>query len=211
VKTDSEGLHAISNNDNPSRTGDIVFVHGLAGGSHSTWRHGNEGSGDHFFWPQELGKDLPQTGIWSVGYAAGFGNWFADEGMALEDRANNLALRLTNNGLGGRPIIFVTHSMGGLVIKEFVTAAQALGGEEWTHLVNAVRGIVFLGTPHHGSHMATVAKGFAVLLRTQEHVKQMRFAGKGLDQLHKRFMKWQTETNCPIEAYVETRGIARSG
>ena len=208
---DSEGLHEIANTRNAARQADIVFVHGLGGGSHSTWRYGQEGRPDHFFWPEELGKDLPDCGIWTLGHASGLSHWFSDEGMALEDLANNFALKLTNKGFGERPIIFITHSMGGLVVKELITAATALGGEDWARVVKAVRGIVFLGTPHHGSHMATVADGFAVLLRTQEHLKQMRFAAKALDQLHKRFMKWQAETKCPVEAYVETRGIARSG
>ena len=211
ITPDAEGLHEIANTDKTDRKADIIFVHGLSGSSHSTWRYGQKGQAGHFFWPEELAKDLPQCGIWSLGHASGMSNWFSDQGMALEDRANNLALKLNNRNLGERPIIFITHSMGGLVVKEFVTAAVALGGHDWARIVKAVRGIVFLGTPHHGSHMATVAKGFAVLLRTQEHLQQMKFSGKALDQLHKRFMKWRDETGCCVEAYVETRGITRSG
>ncbi len=208
---DSEGLHEIASSGKPNRLADIVFIHGLAGGSHSTWRFGKEEASGHFFWLEALAEDLPDCGIWCLGYEAGKSHWFSNEGMALEDRASNLALKLTNNSFGGRPLIFIAHSMGGLVVKELVTAADALGGPDWIRVVNAVRGIVFLGTPHYGSHMATLAKGFAVLLRTQEHLKQMTFAGKSLDQLHRRFIKWRDNTKCPVEAYVETQGIARSG
>ena len=56
---DSEGLHPIANTTSPGITADIVFVHGLIGGSHSTWRHGEEGKDGHFFWPEELGKGAP--------------------------------------------------------------------------------------------------------------------------------------------------------
>jgi pimeloyl-ACP methyl ester carboxylesterase len=211
MHSDTEGLHPIANTVNPGRTADIVFVHGLAGGSHSTWTHGKEGKSGHFFWPAELGNDLPTVGVWTLGHASGISHWFSSEGMALEDRANNFALKLANHDFGARPMILVTHSMGGLVAKELVTAGAALGGANWTHVVDSVRGIVFLGTPHHGSHMATVAKGFAALLRTQTHLQQMTFAGRGLDQLHKRFVKWRDTSGCAVESFVETQGIARHG
>src|SRR5258708_348081 len=93
---DSEGLHEIANTSKPDRQADIVFVHGLGGGSHSTWRYGTEGEVSYFFWPKELGKDLPDCGIWSLGHASGVSNWFTEEGMAIEDRAANFALKLTN-------------------------------------------------------------------------------------------------------------------
>jgi hypothetical protein len=211
---DTEGVHAIANTDNPGRRADIVFVHGLGGASHATWRHGNESQPDHFFWPEELGKELADCGIWSVGYAAGKTHWFSDEGLAIDDRAANLALKLSaksDANFGSRPMIFVTHSMGGLVVKEFVTGALSVGGQDWNRIADAVHGLVFLGTPHHGAHVASVAKGFSVLMRTQEHVKQMKFAAPALDKLHVAFVKWQSETNCLVETYRETRGIAREG
>jgi len=208
---DAEGLHAIANTAKHDIQADIVFVHGLVGGSHTTWRYGKEGDKDHFFWPEALGKDLPRCAIWSLGYAAGLGHWFSEEGMAIEDKAANLALKLSNGSLGSRPLVFIAYSMGGLVVKTFLTEAISQGGHDWTTVASAVRGVAFLGTPHHGSSMASVAAGFAVLLRTQEHVKQMRFAGPELDALHRRFVKWRKQFNCAFESYIETKGIARNG
>src|SRR5208283_4000783 len=109
---DSEGLHFITGPEKTKRQADIVFVHGLGGGSHSTRRNGKEGKAGHFFWPEELGKDLPQCGIWSIGYPAGF-TGLGKLGMLIEQRAGNVAFKLGKAGLGSRPIVFVTHSMGG--------------------------------------------------------------------------------------------------
>src|SRR5437660_799847 len=105
---DSEGLHPIANADKPVLQADIVFVHGLGGGSHSTWRHGTQGEPGFFFWPQALGQDLPQCAVWSLGYAAGISHWFGAPGMPIQDRARNLVLKLLNKGLGKRPLIFIT-------------------------------------------------------------------------------------------------------
>jgi hypothetical protein len=50
--------------------------------------------------------------------------------------------------IGDRPIIFVCHSMGGLVVKK----AYLLGKHdpEFAHIISQVYGIIFLGTPHRG-------------------------------------------------------------
>ena len=46
--TDGDGLSAIANCESASRTADLVFVHGLGGGSCSTWMNGTDAAG---FWP----------------------------------------------------------------------------------------------------------------------------------------------------------------
>src|ERR1039457_2404551 len=101
---DSEGLHEIANTANKDRKADIVFIHGLGGASHSTWHHGKEVRDGHFFWPEEMGKDLPDCGIWSLGYPAGF-TALGKPGMIIEKRAGNLSLKLANAELGNRPLL----------------------------------------------------------------------------------------------------------
>lgn len=206
---DAEGVHPIANTDRAGRLADIVFVHGLGGGSHSTWRHGKLGDPGHFFWPAELGRDLPDFGIWSLGYEAGVVPWFGADGMPIEDRAVNLKHKLVNNGLGTLPLIFITHSMGGLMVKEIVVQSLTAGDREWTHLVSQVAGIVFCGTPHRGSHVAGMAKNLATVLRTKEHIQEMAAGERHLDRLHQRFVEWQQCSSAKIEAYTENIGMKR--
>ena len=116
MTADSEVLHEIANTTNHDLAADIVFVHGLGGASHATWRHGQEGENGHFFWPEELGKDLPHCGVWTVGYPAGF-TALGKPGMIIEKRAGNLAQKLTNAGLGMRPLLFITHSIFRVVVR----------------------------------------------------------------------------------------------
>jgi hypothetical protein len=207
---DSEGLHEIANTTNADRVADIVFVHGLGGGSHSTWRFAEPGAPDHFFWPEELGKALPDCGIWSLGYLAGVSHWFGAPGMAVHDRAKNLVLKLQNGGLGDRPIIFVTHSLGGLEVKEIVVRTQTSGTPAAQRLVAQVCGIVFCGTPHRGAHVASAATILASYLRTPEHVKQLAMGSPTLDALHDEFIAWQSRTHVAVESYVERIGLFRA-
>jgi triacylglycerol esterase/lipase EstA (alpha/beta hydrolase family) len=171
---DSESLHGIANTTKQDRRADIVFVHGLRGASHSTWRHGKEGKPGHFFWPEELGKDLPNYRVWSVGYPAELTE-LRDPGMTIENISGNISLKLANDGLGDRPIFFVAHSMGGLVVKSLIVRSQTLPDKERKRIVSMVRGIVFCGTPHRGSAFADAAVVLGKFFGgSPSHVSEMR-------------------------------------
>lgn len=203
---DEAGLHKIANNDSPDTKADIVFVHGLNGGAFSTWQSPGQGKRAGFFWPEELGKDFPNCAIWSLGYPAGVSHWVGEAGMSIQDRAKNLMFKMINGGLGQRPIVFITHSMGGLEVKQMMVRA-VFGSLEHKRLVSAVRGIVFCGTPHRGSAFVSAAKLLQRFLRTQEHVRQMELGGAGLDELHDDFVAWREQTGVLIETYAERRNV----
>jgi pimeloyl-ACP methyl ester carboxylesterase len=237
---DTEGLHPIANTDQPDRVADVVFVHGLGGSSHATWRHGREGEEQHFFWPEELGRELPQCGVWSFGYAAGF-TQFGNPGMIIGKRAGNLAQQLmlaestpgTNAGIGSRPVIFIMHSMGGLVVKSLI-ATSALGSPAQRQLVAQIRGLVFCGTPHRGSALASAARllsehsdsitrvlapcfgwlgGCLVsrLIKPQAHLREMAAHAEPLDFLHDQFLTWQRESGVPVKTYAECHDLMAGG
>lgn len=202
-----EGLFAIANTEQPDCVVDVVFVHGLGGNPFSTWQFGSSDEDQvGFFWPKELGNDRPRYAIWSLGYEAAFGKWFGDA-MPIEDRARNLVDKLIAHKLGSRPILFVTHSLGGLQVKEMVVRSQTMKNEKWSSLVKEVSGIVFCGTPHRGSLVADLAVRFKKLLRTTQHVEQMQFDNSALDQRNKEFLAWQSDTKTPIKAYCETKKV----
>lgn len=54
--------------------------------------------------------------------------------------------------IGGRKIIFVAHSMGGLIVKK--TYILGKHDSNYADLIDQVYGIIFLGTPHRGSQYA---------------------------------------------------------
>ena len=58
--------------------------------------------------------------------------------------------------IGRVPLIFVAHSMGGLVAKKAYLLGQ--NDETYKDIVSSISAMVFLATPHRGTHLAEVLK-----------------------------------------------------
>ena len=155
---------------------DVVFVHGLGGDPIETWRSGTD---ENTSWPHWLALEFgPQIGVWSLGYAAAptrwegvrvpfFGGKEPDAGaaMSLPRRAENALDRLVGAGIGQRPLCFITHSLGGLLVKSILRrSTDSQLAPERLQVVEQCRGVLFLATPHHGSRLADLAGAIKVYL-----------------------------------------------
>jgi hypothetical protein len=104
----------------------VVFVHGLGGHAYDTWRRNGD---DGTLWPAWLARDIPGLAAWTLAYDAPPVNWFGT-GMALQDRARNvLECLLGQPALRGQPLVFVGHSLGGLVVKQVLRTGEPHQGE----------------------------------------------------------------------------------
>ncbi|CAH0051070.1 unnamed protein product [Clonostachys solani] len=151
------GLHVLY--QPPLAALDIVFVHGLGGHSHNTWTKNHDPS---LFWPAKwlpLEPDIGIARIMTFGYNA---NWRGSTKniSTIIDFAKDLLFELrfardpsgNDLNIGSRPIVFVVHSMGGLVVKK----AYLLGIHDDTYkaIVESISAVIFLATPHRGTHLA---------------------------------------------------------
>jgi hypothetical protein len=97
-----------------------VFVHGLNGGAISTWKSKSE----NVLWPKDLlPKDFPAARIYSFGYKV---NAWADSQPPVfdaiaQDLLSSLAAARSDEATRNRPIVFIAHSLGGLLVKAVST------------------------------------------------------------------------------------------
>ncbi|KAL2829679.1 hypothetical protein BDW59DRAFT_141781 [Aspergillus cavernicola] len=147
--------------ESPDPLVDIVLVHGLNGHPHRTWASKSTNT----FWPIDLLPDVVSQNrvrILTYGYNANVTS-FTDG--ASKDRILNhsetlaaqLAANRTLKRCPERPIIFVCHSLGGLVVKRALIYSRSITNEKVEHLRSiyvSTYGILFLGTPHNGSEVA---------------------------------------------------------
>ncbi|KAI1755436.1 hypothetical protein F4782DRAFT_488567 [Xylaria castorea] len=148
-------------------TVDIVFIHGLTGDRERTWTAKNVSEP----WPKTLlASKLPTTRILTFGYDAYVADW---KSVVSQNRIANHAYNLLTSLAHYRdekedsnehPIIFVCHSLGGLVCQDALSTARGRTDEHFRSILRSVRGVVFLGTPHHGASLAVWAERLSMYI-----------------------------------------------
>ncbi|KAH1339728.1 hypothetical protein KXX14_006904 [Aspergillus fumigatus] len=125
---------------------DLVAIHGLNGDPINTWTH----TETEVMWLRDLlPAAIPDIRIMTFGYNARFKNFTAQQDLrsiSLKLLTELVDLRTTEDEKS-RPIVFVCHSLGGIIAKK-----------EQEKVQQAVYGILFLGTPHNGSSLAAMGK-----------------------------------------------------
>jgi hypothetical protein len=147
--------------DNPDAVVDIVFVHGLTGDRERTWTHPDAKG---IPWPMEfLPSYLPDARILTYGYDAyvlrkhspSTTNRVSEH---ARDFLNALFAHRQGSNTLGRPLIFVVHSLGGIVCKDALLRSRNAADKHLRDVLQCTRGIAFVGTPHTGSALANWAK-----------------------------------------------------
>lgn len=138
--------------DPAEATIDICFVHGLSGDRTSTWT----ATGQLDPWPKAfLPAQLSTARILTYGYDIYLPRGSAAQNDRLIDHAQNLMSELTvereRTDSLSRHIIFVAHSLGGLLCKEAIRRSRNHPDAHLRNIFECVKGIIFMGTPHEGS------------------------------------------------------------
>ncbi|KND93937.1 Kinesin light chain [Tolypocladium ophioglossoides CBS 100239] len=147
----SYGLQTVSEGVDPIV--DIVAVHGLNGHREKTWTAAN---GIH--WLRDLlPNDLPRARILCWGYNANIHASSIVNSQYMYNHALNLVADLLGKRKATnsteRPIIFVAHSLGGIIVKSaLIHSATCRQGalHEYHSVKVSTHGIIFMGTPHQG-------------------------------------------------------------
>ena len=156
----------------PDRVADVVFLHGLDGNAFETWCHDPRRLRDS--WPYWLAAELENVGVWSLGYSAASsihrGNALPLISMA---QAAIDTLDLEGN-IGDRPLVFIVHSLGGLIIKQIINLGLTSPSNNGKRIADAFAGVAFIATPHDGSFVGSIADRLAVFYGTTKIVEALR-------------------------------------
>ncbi|WAO86987.1 DUF676 domain-containing protein [Fusarium falciforme] len=182
---------------------DIVFIHGLTGDSYSTWRHKNA----ELPWPEGLlAQDISNCKILKYDYKISAIGCL-DNGT-LRDLAADFLNELVNwrrDNESERPIIFVAHSLGGILVKRMLSESQSRDAPY--NIGSLTRGIIFLGTAQRVSRLQDHGRRVLQGLRENKDDRNNRMepnielraifqpTSGILDNTHSLFMDWVGERN----------------
>ncbi len=180
-------------------SGDVVFVHGLDGDARETWQVVGD---PKTFWPSWLGEELPQMAVWTLAYEAHALNW-SGTSMPLLDRASNVLDLLAVKIPAPRPLFFIAHSLGGLLVKQMIRRAA----DRSLPVARNTRGVVFLATPHSGSQKATWLERLPGLARQSVTTHELEAHSAELRDLDIWYREKAPGLGIQNRVYYETRAV----
>ncbi|KAE9372043.1 hypothetical protein N431DRAFT_482911 [Stipitochalara longipes BDJ] len=192
---------------NASLSLDIIAIHGLNGNQLNTW---TEPKSQKLWLRDFLPKDV-KARVMVFGYdaTAAFGNGVAGIKEHARGLLGGLVERRGRNLEAKRPLIFIGHSLGGLVIKQaLVIAEQEM---PYKKIYNSTLGIIFFGTPHQGSSLANYATAITrtlLVLANKPNAELLESLRKGSPALKKLGDDWKTHHErrpYDVVSFYETR------
>ncbi|KAK0712187.1 Alpha/Beta hydrolase protein, partial [Apiosordaria backusii] len=191
----------------------IIAIHGLNGHAFRTWtkecpasQPGAAATGT--MWLRDLlPSRLPDARIMTYGYDSRvFSGTKADVLQDAEELLSQLRAKREDLEVG-YPILFIAHSLGGLVLKQALCVAK--DHSEYGELFEMTRGITFMGTPHRGSGVASPALILASILRVaglriaKQRLRSLQEHSKSLFNLSDQFRR--ITAGISILSFYETK------
>lgn len=199
---DSLNLVQVHSSTEREPIADILFIHGLGGDHKSSWC----ADGDNTFWPLWLSEELNQFGVFSLNYASPkvFLPSSDVANMPLYDKAIEILDCLVSEGLGKRPLIIISHSLGGLLTKQILRSCNDNSTKKWDDFLANTKGVIFFGTPHDGSSMANLALVIPIL-KDSKVVEALKKNNPLLRELKGWYSNNANRLGIKTKAYYETK------
>ncbi|CCA76182.1 hypothetical protein PIIN_10175, partial [Serendipita indica DSM 11827] len=163
VKVDHLGFQVVVPGIDP--VVDIVAIHGLEGHREKTWT-----TADKICWLRDLlPLDLPNVRILSYGYDADIRSRECVSTQTIGRHADGLAHALARirKDAPRRPIIFIAHNVGGIILKRALVICHNQSLESRGYLRDiqvSTHAVLFFGTPHLGVENTTFLEGINLVL-----------------------------------------------
>ncbi|BCR94416.1 uncharacterized protein AKAW2_11461A [Aspergillus luchuensis] len=206
----SPGLYDMSGDKEAETV--IVAVHGLGGDYLKTWECETNG----WNWvrssiePRLQQEKGIKSRVLSFSYAAKLMSTESTENIRQVAKVLLEGLYVKMNEMKHKSlgIVFIAHSLGGLVVKKALNIASSIHNKRYEHLSSSVRGCLFLGVPHHGAGLASVAGWGSWLLgpfKRSSYVEDLRKDSPACQEISEDFV--QTAKDLKIRTFYEDRRL----
>ncbi|KAJ8132189.1 hypothetical protein O1611_g1436 [Lasiodiplodia mahajangana] len=167
---------------------------------------------------------LPHARIFTFGYDTQIGHPFNKRisQNSLSDHADTFlwGLESVRRGSPNRPLIFVAHSLGGLLVKDVLRASELCKASgirsDYYKIYESTSALFFFGTPHMGVDI-TAKSFFVPLVRAfgfeynQNIVETLKLGGERLRLLASDFARLTNDRRWHIYTFQEEYGCGVSG
>ncbi|KAL2876056.1 hypothetical protein SGCOL_008760 [Colletotrichum sp. CLE4] len=200
---------------------DVVFVPGLGAHPEESWKSEagfnwatgiydgvTKSSSESASKKDGLARDFPKARILLYQYESA---WVGDLKVKtfLRDIAKSMleGLQANREKIRDRPIVFIGHSMGGLVIAKAITLAAETYREIFPRLFECIAGCAFFGTPFGGAQVAAVASMLGDVgeqlgyTKSSALVKMMTPGDESLNELRGDFLRLALKLSPAVQLF----------
>ena len=176
------------------------------------------------FWPEDLLKpDFPKARIMTFGYNTKLQQGYQPVNQGnIFSHAKNLLYELERKRrqATSRHLIFIAHSLGGILVKEVFRRSEADHDENMKKIHQSTTGIFFFSTPHRGSkdwaslgESVVAIAGRLLGMDVNREVIRALVAGPELELCQESFTAlWvQRGNTLTVRTFQEAKGITGIG
>ncbi|KAH7156057.1 hypothetical protein EDB81DRAFT_716016 [Dactylonectria macrodidyma] len=173
------------------------------------------------YWPRDLlPTTVPNARVLTYGYDTNIRHW-ANQPVSRNTVRDIgwdflVALEAGRRDAPTRPLLFIVHSLGGIVVKEMLRRSSGCsqGQHHLRHVFDSTNGIMFFGTPHggadprkflqHAAELVIRAIGYKV---NEDIVNTLLPSSERLKELRDEFSPMAHEKQWTIHSFQEQLGI----
>jgi hypothetical protein len=160
--------------------------------------------------------EFPDARIMTYGYDADVIGTLQGDNVKMNNfttHSQNLMVALNIAITDDTPIIFVAHSLGGIIVKDALHRSKTNLNEDLRKMHQLTRSVVFLGTPHRGSKLASWSEICTKIVRLamfdtrRKLLSSLRIDSEILETIQAEFVKMQYVGDFRIHSFQEGKDI----
>ncbi|KAH7120233.1 hypothetical protein B0J13DRAFT_411952, partial [Dactylonectria estremocensis] len=136
------------------KSGDKTALRIPADASTLDVREENDAKDTTVFWPADLlPAECPGARILTYGYDSKITKYMkgSTNKNSILSHSRDLLFSLCRERTLDRPLIFIAHSLGGIIVKDMLAKSASSTEAKLRNVVKSSAAVIFLGTPHRGS------------------------------------------------------------